>query len=285
MSAGVARVRRTSFAGSGRAMHDGHCVRCTPMTRRRHMPIVATEVHPEGCTPSRRLAALRQVPFFSRLSAAELAEVNALFRASAHDAGGTIYFTGEPATRLYVVTEGKVKLLRHTSSGQDVLLDILTPGEMFGGLPVLGGATYDDTAQAQSPCCVVGIDAVHFATILERHPSVALAVLTIVGERLREAHDRLSGMVSTPVEVRVAAALVKLARKLGVERQGRLLIETPLSRQDLAAMTGATTESVSRVMSQFRRDGLVESGRGWTALCAPGRLATIAGTHGHVVDR
>lgn len=255
------------------------------MTRRKQVPIVATEVDPEVCTVSRRLAALRHVPFFSRLTAAELAEVNAYFRASAHDAAGTIYFTGEPATRLYVVTEGKVKLLRHTPSGQDVLLDILTPGEMFGGLPALGEATYDDTAQAQSPCCVVGIDAAHFATVLERYPAVAVGVLTIVGERLREAHDRLSGMVSTPVEVRVAAALVKLGQKLGVERQGRLLIETPLSRQDLAAMTGSTTESVSRVMSQFRRDGLVESGRGWTALCEPDRLAAIAGTHGQVARR
>jgi CRP-like cAMP-binding protein len=225
------------------------------------------------------------VPFFAGLTAAELAEVNTHFRASAQDVGGTIYFTGEPAARLYVVTEGKVKLLRHTPSGQDVLLDILTAGEMFGGLPALGEATYDDTAQAQSPCCVVGIDAAAFATVLERYPAVAVSVLTIVGERLREAHDRLSELVSTPVEVRVATALVKLAHKLGVERQGRLLIETPLSRQDLAAMTGATTESVSRVMSQFRRDGLIESGRGWTALSQPVRLAAIAGTQGEVSHR
>ena len=255
------------------------------MTRRRQVPVVAREVRPEGCTASRRLAALHQVPFFAGLTDAELVEVNAHFRASAHEAGGTIYFSGQPASRLYVVTEGKVKLLRHTPNGQDVLLDILTPGEMFGGLPALGEATYDDTAQAQSPCCVVGIDAAAFATVLERCPAVAVSVLTIVGERLREAHDRLSGLVSTPVQVRVATALVKLAHKLGVERQGRLLIETPLSRQDLAAMTGATTESVSRVMSQFRRDGLIESGRGWTALCQPGRLAAIAGIHGELSHR
>jgi CRP-like cAMP-binding protein len=250
------------------------------MITHRRAPVVARDVHPERCTSSRRLAALQRVPFFAGLSAAELTEVNALFRASAHDVGATIYFSGDQAARLYVVTEGKVKLLRHTASGQDILLDILAPGEIFGGLPALGEATYDDTAQAQSPCCTIGIDAGHFATVLETYPAVAVSVLTIVGDRLREAHDRISDLVSTPVEVRVATALVKLGQKLGVEHQGRLLIETPLSRNDLAAMTGATTESVSRVMSQFRRDELIESGRGWTVLCAPERLADIAETSG-----
>lgn len=252
---------------------------------RRRAPVVAQSVHPERCTSARRLAALQQVPFFTGLSVAELTEVNEHFRASAHEVGDTIYFSGDPATRLHVVTEGKVKLLRHTASGQDILLDILTPGEMFGGLPVLGEATYDDTAQAQSPCCTVGIDAGHFAAILERYPAVALAVLTIVGDRLREAHDRISDLVATPLEVRVATALVKLGQKLGVVHDGRLLIETPLSRHDLAGMTGATTESVSRVMSQFRRDGLIESGRGWTMLCDPDRLAQMAETQGEQLGR
>ncbi|HEU0041938.1 MAG TPA: Crp/Fnr family transcriptional regulator [Jiangellaceae bacterium] len=255
------------------------------MIAHRRVPVVAKDVHPERCTSARRLAALQRVPFFAGLSAAEMTEVNALFRASAHDVGATIYFSGDQAARLYVVTEGKVKLLRHTASGQDIVLDILAPGEIFGGLPALGEATYDDTAQAQSPCCVIGIDAGHFATVLKSYPAVAVSVLTIVGDRLREAHDRISDLVSTPVEVRVATALVKLAQKLGVERDGRLLIETPLSRPDLAALTGATTESVSRVMSQFRRDGLIESGRGWTALCAPDRLAEIAEAAGEELRR
>jgi CRP-like cAMP-binding protein len=248
------------------------------MRPHKRAPVVAHDVHPEKCTVSRRLAALQRVPFFAQLSADELGEVNVRFRASAYEVGETVYFSGDAATHLYVVTEGKIKLLRHTASGHDILLDILAPGEIFGGLPALGEASYDDTAQAQSPSCVVGIDARHFAVVLERYPSVAVSVLTIVADRLRDAHDRITDLVSTPVEVRVAAALVKLAQKLGVEHHGGVLIETPLSRQDLAAMTGSTTESVSRVMSDFRRSGLIDSGRGWTILAGPDRLAEIAGT-------
>lgn len=255
------------------------------MNAHKRAPVVARDVHPERCTSSTRLAALQRVPFFTGLTVAELTEVNSHFRASAYQVGETIYFNGDPATRLYVVTEGKVKLVRHTASGQDVLLDILAAGEILGGLPALGEARYDDTAQAQSPCCVLGIDAGHFASVLKAYPPVAVSVLTIVADRLREAHDKLSNLVSTPVEARVATTLVKLSQKLGVEHNGQLLIETPLSRHDLAAMTGATTESVSRAMSQFRRDGLIESGRGWTILCAPERLADIAETSGELHQR
>ena len=84
---------------------------------------------------------------------------------------------GDPAARLYVVAIGKVKLLQHTLSGQDVLLDILTPGEFFGSLSVLGDETYPDTALAQTMACILAIAADDFQAILRRYPSVTVIAL------------------------------------------------------------------------------------------------------------
>jgi CRP-like cAMP-binding protein len=97
-----------------------------------------------------------------------------------------------------------------------------------------------------------------------------------VGARLQEARDAIARLSSLPVSARVAAALLKLAEKLGAPDPRGVLIRTPLSRQDLAAMTGATTESVSRVMSQLRRDGVIASGREWVAIRDAARLTEFA---------
>lgn len=246
------------------------------MTERRRTPLEAEDVEPQMCTVDLRLEILSQVPFFAGLSAGEIAEVNALFREEGHTPGETIYFVGDPAMRLYVVAAGKVKLMRHTLSGQDVLLDILTPGEFFGSLSALDDEEYRDTAQAQTMCCVLRIAAEEFQTILQRYPSVALRVLDLMAERLRAAHETVRQLSAHSVEQRIAATLLKLAEKLGEEKEEGLLIQVPLSRQDLAEMTGTTPETASRVMSQFRTAGLIRSGRQWVAITDRAGLSAIA---------
>ncbi len=246
------------------------------MAGRRAVPQIIESISPASCTVEHRLEVLRGLPFFRDLPPERLAEINHQFRSYDVEPGATIYLSGDPAGRLYVVAHGRVKLLRHSASGQDTLLDILTTGEMFGTLAALGDLTYPDTAEAQTFSCVLGIGAQDFQTILERSPDVALRVLGIVARRLQEAHTTISQISATPAEARIAATLVKLAEKLGVADEKGTLIQTRLSRQDIAAMTGTTTETASRVMSQFRRDGLIESGRQWIIVTDLPRLTEIA---------
>lgn len=246
------------------------------MTDRRQTPLETEGIEPGMCTIDMRLDILSQVPFFAGLSPDDMTEVNRLFREQGHAAGETVYFAGDPATRLYVVAAGKVKLIRHTLSGQDVVLDILTPGEFFGSVSALGDDEHADTAQAQTTCCVLGITAEDFQAILERYPSVALRVLDAVAARLKAAHESVRQLSAHPVEQRIAATLLKLAEKLGEEQQAGWLIQVPLSRQDLAEMTGTTPETASRVMSQLRKAGIVRSGRQWVAIVEREELARIA---------
>ncbi len=228
------------------------------------------------CSTELRLEILSRVPFFADLSAGDVAEINRLFRENGHTPGETIFHAGDPATRLYVVADGKVKLMRHTLGGQGVLLDILTLGEFFGSLATLGDAEYADTAQAQTACCVLGIAAQDFQTVLHRYPPVALKVLETVSARLKSAHETIRQLSALPVESRIASALLTLAHKVGEPQGKAVLIQMPLSRQDLAAMTGATHETVSRVMSQLKKDGVIRTGRQWVAIADSERLSEIA---------
>jgi CRP-like cAMP-binding protein len=168
------------------------------------------------------------------------------------------------------------KVIRPTPEGQDVVLDILSPGNYFGSLAQLGDTVYREDVTAQTDCCILTATTEEFQSMLERYPPVALASLEFVAARLGDAHETIEQLSAYPVEQRVAATLLKLANRLGRSEGSATLIEMPLSRQDLADMTGAKVETISRVISEFRRGGMIESGRRWISVLDREQLSRIA---------
>src|SRR5512133_3521782 len=231
------------------------------MTSRRKTPVNTLTTEPQHCSIDLRLKILGRLPFFSGLSKPALEAVNQRFVEKGYQPGERIYTAGDPAERLFVVADGKVKLLQHAASGRSVLLDILTSGEFFGNLATLGVAAYPDTAQAQTSLCALSIRSDDFHQVLDEHPELALKTLAIMGERLNAANQRVLQLSSMPVDRRIAFTLLELARKHGRQQAAGLLIDVPLSRDDLAEMTGATSETASRIMSQLQSRGAIESGR------------------------
>ena len=246
------------------------------MPDRKQNPLRVDRIEPQQCSDDRRLEVLSRTPFFAGLNRAELTRINGFFQEEGYEAGETIYFTGDPARRLYVVAAGKVKVTRHSLSGQDVVLAILTPGDFFGSLSILGDAAYADTVQAQTQVCVLGVDAQAFQTILLNHPAAAVAALQETAQRLQAAHETIRQLSALPVERRIAAILLALGHKLGEKSSEGLLLQVPLSRQELADMAGATVETASRVISKLEQGGMVRSGRQWIAITDSERLAALA---------
>ncbi|MBE2221978.1 MAG: Crp/Fnr family transcriptional regulator [Anaerolineae bacterium] len=248
----------------------------TAMSQHRKTPVQVETVEPAACSVDLRLSILQKVPFFSDLPDAEIRTLNDQFREYGFQPGEPIYFSGEKAATLYVVASGQVKLLRHSMSGQDVLLDILKPGDYFGSLTTLADELYPDTAQAHTAVCVLSIQTEAFRTLLQQYPPVALTVLDITARRLQETQEIVRRLSADSVEQRIAAVLLKLAQKLGEISDEGILIQMPLSRDDLAQMTGTTTETASRIISQFQKEGLVHSGRKWIVITGRPGLKMIA---------
>lgn len=236
------------------------------MSSRRKIPLDTEAIPPQFCSIDLRLSLLSKLPFFTSLATPTLTEINSLFIEKGYVAGETISFAGDPAAHLFVVADGNVKLMQHTFSGQDVMLDALKQGEFFGSLSILGDDEYADTALAHIDCCVLSIGSDDFRRILQEYPQVSLKVIDIMAERLKSAHEMIRQLSAYSVEQRLAHVLLKLAAKLGQEKEVGLLIQLPLSRTDLAEMVGTTTETASRVMSRFQKEGLVRSGRQWVAI-------------------
>jgi len=206
-----------------------------------------------------------------------MSSISGLFHEKAYSAGQTIYIAGDPAANLYVVAVGKVKLQRATAAAKTVVIGIISPGDFFGSLSDLGDRTYPDTAVAHTDCCLLAIDGADFRAILRRYPAVANAALDMVSARLHSMHELVEQLSAHPVEQRIASTLRALAGRLGEKRGNSVLIQMPLSRQDLAEMTGTTPETASRVLTQFRRSGLIRSGRRWVAILDQARLEAASG--------
>ena len=221
---------------------------------------------PAVCTLEYQLKIISRLPFFRHLSPEAILVISGLFEDRDVAAEQPIYFEGDPGDHLYLVAIGKVKLMRHAASGREVLLDILRGGEYFGNLTSINNRSYTETAVAQTDCCILQISAQNFEKVLIRYPDVTLKVLKAVGQRLEESQEIIKQLSAYTADQRVAATLIRLAKKMGEQKQAGMLIQLPFSRQDLAAMTGTTVETVSRVMSRFSAEGWISTGRKWVAI-------------------
>ena len=246
------------------------------MPTRKGSPLKQENVQPHQCSIGRRLEILGRTPFFSGLRHEDLAAVNSAFHEVGYAANEAIFYAGEAADYFFVVAAGKIKLTRHNLSGQDVLLEILTAGDFFGTLALLGDTSYPDTAEALTQVCVLRIDSQAFQSILLRYPTVAVAVLQEMAARLHRAQETIRQLSAFPVERRIASILLALGSKVGEPSAEGLLLQIPFTRQELAAMAGATVETASRVISKLEQAGVVRSGREWIAIADLKGLVALA---------
>lgn len=255
-------------------MDDRVAVR--PQVRRR-VPLRSTCAEPHACPRPVRMRALAQVELFAGLTDEQLVGVDVRMTSLSFAEGDALYTAGAPATHLYVLVAGRTVVSRPTPDGRDVVVDLLGPGDLVGALRTEGRHAYRETVRAVTTTCALRLGTDAFREVLAEHPGVALRVIDGAAAVLDRARTGATEQSTTTVAQRVARTLLRLADTFGQESaSGTTLIQLPLSRADLAGMTGSTPESVSRVMSRLRKDGVIESGRRWTAVVDRERLARTA---------
>lgn len=219
---------------------------------------------------------LAQSPLFQGLSPTELHVALQAARRRTARREAFFFQQGDPAYLLYILMEGRVKLIQVTPEGDEIILHLVHPGEMFGGIAALGDATYPVSAQALDDCQALAWDGETIARLMERTPRLALNALRLLAGRVQELQDRVRELATERVERRVARTLLRLARQAGRKVEGGVLIDLPLSRQALAEMTGTTLFTVSRILSRWEQQGLVEAGRERVLIRFPHGLVRLA---------
>lgn len=218
----------------------------------------------------------KPVALFAALDPEALAEVHRAARLRNVPAGATFFLEGDPADSFFVLNDGSVKLTQVTPEGHQVVLRLIGRGDAFGGVAALGGATYPITAEAVTDSSALEWPGNVMAGLMERHPKLTLNALRFVTGRLHELQAQYRQLATEKVERRVARALLRLVQQSGRRVESGVLIDLPLSRDDLAQMTGTTLYTVSRIISRFEADGLLEAGRQRLVIRNPHGLLKVA---------
>lgn len=221
------------------------------------------------------LRTLEAAELFRELPRQDLELLAAAAIAERHRARAFIFLEGDPARWLYLVKGGRVKILKQSPSGKEVALELLGPGEIFGGVAVFEGRPYPASAQAVDPTEVLKVPAERLLAVAERHPQLVRRMALLVGQRLRRAHERVRALAVEPVERRLAGALLRLAEREGIGKGGRFPYR--LTRQNLAELAGTTVETTIRILARWRRDGLIADEEGRLLLRDLPALRTLAG--------
>jgi CRP/FNR family transcriptional regulator len=219
---------------------------------------------------------LRANPVFAGVPVKEIEALGAVAREDALRAREYVFMEGDPAAWLCIVKSGRVKILRHSRTGKDVVLELLGPGEVFGGVAVIEKRPYPAAAQTTEPTVIVKIPGVAVVELSERFPSVIKEMALLIGRRLRAAHDSVKSLAVEPVEARLAAALLRLAEREGTGSKHGIVLPFHLTRQSLAEMSGTTVETTIRIVSRWARDGLVTDDAGHLVLKSPDGLRALA---------
>ena len=205
---------------------------------------------------------------FSGLNDDELAGLAKLAIERSFASGEFIFWEGDAPDWFYIVAEGQVKVLKHSSLGKEFIIAFFGPGEMFGEVAVFENKPYPASAQAAVETKVLGMRQEDFLSFLAHRPQLALRIINVLGGRLRDAQGRLIDFAGERVEQRLARVLLMLASKLGPS--------LPFTRQEIADMAGTTVETAIRFISRLKDGGIVRSTRGKVVIIDEAKLRLLS---------
>jgi len=215
------------------------------------------------------------LPLFAGFSAEQLDEVLREARSLRIAKNRNVFEQGEAAHSFFVLLHGHVRASKTTPMGEQVVVRYVVPGETFGVAPAIGLQNYPATATAVDDSVALAWPSAAWPRLVSRFPALATNTLQAVGDRLQESHVRVIEMSTQQVEQRLANVLLRLAKQAGRKVEHGVEIDFPISRQDLAQMTGTTLFTVSRILSGWEQRGLIESGRQRIVLREPHKLLVL----------
>lgn len=216
------------------------------------------------------------LPLFAGLAPEALDDVLREARAVRHAKNSNVFEQGEAAHSFFVLLNGHVRAAKTTPTGQQVVMRYVGPGETFGVAMAIGLTEYPATATAVDDSVVLAWPSAIWPRLVEKYPALATNTLQTVGSRLQDTHTRVIEMSTEQVERRVAHALLRLTQQAGRKVESGIEIDFPISRQDIAEMTGTTLHTVSRILSAWEGQGLIDGGRQRIVVCDPHRLFTLS---------
>ena len=222
------------------------------------------------------ISLVSDLPLFAGLSTTDIDAILSEASSVRVAKNTTVFEQGEDAQSFFVLLHGHVRASKTTPAGEQVVVRYVATGEIFGVAKAIGLRHYPATATAVADSVVLVWSSEDWPRLVERFPTLAANTLQTVGARLQDTHTRVIEMSTEQVERRIAHALLRLVNQSGRKVDHGVEIDFPISRQDIAQMTGTTLHTVSRTLSAWETRGLVESSRQKIIVREPHKLFILA---------
>ena len=198
---------------------------------------------------------LKSYVLFSYMELKHLEEISQLLERRSYPAGSTIFYEGEEGQGVYFLKKGRVKALKSNTEGEEQILEIMQAGDVFGEVVLFGIEEYPATTVAMEDTDVLFLSRSKFKEYFYQNPEIGWGMLHEMAIKLRNAQSKIKNLGLRDTKGRVATLLLNLYRKHGDENNEFTL---ELNRQEMASLLGTTRETVSRTLSEFRNEGLIE---------------------------
>jgi CRP/FNR family transcriptional regulator, nitrogen oxide reductase regulator len=195
------------------------------------------------------------------------------FRVAKEDA---IFEQGDDASRFFLLLDGIVRVVQTSKGGNQVVARFINAGSIIGIAPAIGRTTYPATALAAVDCVVLAWPTENWPDLSTRFPIFAANTYKTIGARLEETQRKVMELSAIQVEKRVASALLGLVKQTGKKTDDGILIDFPISRKNIAEMTGTTLHTVSRLLSGWESRVIIKSSRQKIIVADAHRLVLIS---------
>ena len=200
---------------------------------------------------------LEHHPLLGRLEADELDRVVTYMRVARHPRNTVLFRKGDPGANMMVVVRGRVKVCTHSEDGKELVLNLFSPGEVFGEIALLDGADRTADAVTLDDCELLVLERRDFIPFLRSHPDACLRLMEVLCQKLRQTSQLLEEALFLEGPSRLAKRLVHLAEAFGKPVADGVRIDLQLSQQQLGNMVGMSRESMNKHLRQWREEDLI----------------------------
>jgi len=216
------------------------------------------------------------LPAFAGLAGSDLDAVLARARSSRFPKDAEVFSQGADADSFFLLLNGHIRVVRTSSEGHQVIARYINEGELFGFAVAMGRTAYPASAVAAVDCVVLTWPNAAWPELQARAPAFGASAYQTMGARLQETQEQVMEMSTQQVEQRIAHALLRIVSQSGKKTEQGIEIDFPITRQDIAEMTGTTLHTVSRLLSAWEDEGIVKGSRQKVVVTDPHGLMLVA---------
>lgn len=222
------------------------------------------------------LVDLKKVSLFQDLAEEQLQLVYNLVALRNYGSGDLIFTQGEPGDALFFVINGRVKIIVMAADGREKIIKVMEPCHVFGEVVLFDNGPYPATAQAMDACQVGILRNEDLYMLLRAHSDLAISLLQLLAKRLKMTQRQLQDLALKDVYTRVAQLLLELAETEGVILPcGSAQLTLRLTREEMAQMTATSRETLTRMLSELRQQGIITVERNQVFIPSLARLREV----------